>query len=107
MEKFARQLEQMIAEMKPGEALKYSKRSIQELFPAPSLNASIDQLLSRCTGSAYGVVRILQGVEDFIVISKHEEDPHADQSGFVYHVDPDRQHLYIRVPGGWRRRAVL
>lgn len=97
--------------MKPGEMLHVDAQEFMDAFPGGffegvrGLQGAIDRFLSSCIGSAYGSVRCEADILRPIVrISRHEEDGSADHSGFVYHVDPDRQWMFERVPGGWRRK---
>ena len=75
-------------------------RTFQDAYPCgfPSIYENHEQaFLSSMVGSAWGVWRVNRNVEtgDY-TISKH---PYRE-SGKRYYVDPDRAHLFKRMPDG-------
>jgi hypothetical protein len=105
------QLAAQINRMAVGQCLRVSAQEVVDAFPpglfesGGGLQGAVDRLLSKCIGSAYGTVRArIDPIRDAVTISRHEPDAGADLGTFVYHVDPDRQDMFNRVPGGWERR---
>ena len=103
-------LDETVNQLKPGLAVDVDDRQFYEAYGgrASTVRQAISHFLSGCVGSAYGTIRA-----DFFVdrnvpivrITCHESDEGADHGGFMYHVDEDREWMFDRVPGGWRRRA--
>lgn len=97
--------------LKVGEAFKVDSRDMFDAYPARSpfehgggIQGAIDRFLSNVIGSAYGSIRcVIDPLNGRITISRHEPDAEAVHCGFVHHVDPDRQWMFDRVPGGWTR----
>lgn len=105
-------ISETVNRMRPGEALKVHAQELLDAYPGgffdrgSSLQGAIDRFLSSCIGSAYGTVRCEADLlSPYVRISRHDEDGNADHCAFVYHVDPDRQWMFDRVPGGWQRRV--
>lgn len=90
--------------MKVGEAINFSKRLFAIAFPCgwPSMYTNHEQaFLSSMIGSGCGVWRVKYNhVEDYITVSRHEE------SNKRYYIDPDREHLFKRMPDGTLERRT-
>ena len=95
-------LEKEFRRMKPGERIDVCPNIFQRAYPCgfPSIYQTHEQaFLSSRVGSSWGVCRVKLNFESFAyIISRHEE------SDKRYYVDPDREHLFRRMPDGTLER---
>jgi hypothetical protein len=91
--------------MKVGEWLTIGLRQFQEAYPCgwPSIYETHEQaFLSTMMGSMYGAYRVSADLQKGIItISRYQEDDK------IHYVDPDRAHLYDKLPNGTYRRNEI
>jgi len=81
-----------------GERIAIDRRIFEEAFPCgfPSIYKTPEQaFLSTMIGSAWGIWKVETNFETGnVIISKHKG------SNKRYYVDPDREHLFKKLPDG-------
>lgn len=93
---------QIVKKLKVGEVIIIDRRLFEDAFPCGHFsiyNNPMQAFLSSMIGSAWGGWRVNRSPEsgDYTV-SRHEE------SDKRYYVDPDREHLFKRMPDGTLER---
>ena len=93
-----KKIDRMCSKMKIGQMLTVDDCIFMKAYPYgfPSIYETPEQaFLSSRIGSAWGCWRVQRSVENrSVTISRHEE------SSKRYYVDPDRKHLFKRMPNG-------
>lgn len=104
MNKERRFIKHVCKRMKVGECYTISRRIFHQAYPCgwPSIYETTEQaFLSSMVGSAWGAWRVWKNSENGdVTISKHHP------SNKRYYVDPDRSHLFKRMPDGSLREKT-